>query len=70
MEAILVVGATRDRDTLEKLYAIAVETFNLHLGQKKVWIVLDGIAIQIFSGDSFKRVSERYGKIVDNVKKG
>lgn len=69
MEAILIVGATRDGDTLEKMYVMAVETYNFHRGQKKVWIVLDSVAIQIFSGDSFKSVSQRYSKIVGEIKK-
>ena len=70
MEAKLVIGLTRDRDTLESLYVTAVKTYNDSRGSKNVWIILDGIAIQIFSGDDLQSVSKRYEQVVNVIKKG
>ncbi len=69
MDAIVIVGKTKDKDTFESIYGKAVEAYNANKGSRAVWIVFDNVAIRVFVGNNLESTKADYLNLVAGVKK-
>ena len=69
MDAIVIVGSTKDRDSFDDIYRKAVEAYNVNRGNRAVWIIFNHVAIRIFPGCNLESTKEDYVRILEGIKK-